>query len=233
MSNGWTLRYEFLFYAVFMLGLFFSRGVGTVLVIVLLLLMVGFGLASPQESVWGDFLTKALLLEFIFGMLIYYYYQRIKQLPIALCAILIGIGIGVLAAVNQGIQSSHHVIDAGLPMALILIGALGLEPMLQSRPSQLLKGLGDSSYAMYLVHPFVLAAGAMVMSKLGLTGVLGGYLFLAALVIGSLITGYLLFHMVEKPLSKIFHKRPPAVEIKLQNILCLQRNIIHLMVIKE
>jgi peptidoglycan/LPS O-acetylase OafA/YrhL len=166
VSNGWTLSYEFLFYAVFMLGLFFTRGVGTVLVIALLLMMVIIGMVNPQATVWGDFLTKVLLLEFILGMLVYYYYQHIKQLPLALCAVLIGLGIGALLAVNQGIRSGNHVIDEGLPMVLILVGALGLEPLLQKRPSEFLKSLGDSSYAMYQVHTFVLAAGAMILSKL-------------------------------------------------------------------
>lgn len=216
VSNGWTLSYEFLFYAVFMLGLLFSRGVGTVLVIALLLMMVGYGLVKPQEGVWGDFLTKVLLLEFVFGMLIYHYYQRIKQLPLALCAVLIGLGVGALLAVNQGIRTDNHVINEGLPMVLILIGALGLEPLLRKRPNELLKVLGDSSYAMYLVHPFVLAGGAMVLSKLGLNNLFGGYFFITVLIIGSLVAGYLLFQFVEKPLSKILHKRPVTSEIKLQ-----------------
>jgi peptidoglycan/LPS O-acetylase OafA/YrhL len=114
-----------------------------------------------------------------------------------------------LLAVNQGFSTGVRVIDFGLPMVLVMSGVLGLEPFVQRRPIRLMKDLGDTSYAMYLIHPFVLAGGAMVLGKLGLSNILGGYFFVTVLLLGSLITGYLVFHMVEKPLTKIFCRRTP------------------------
>ena len=62
----------------------------------------------------------------------------------------------------------------------------------------------------FLISGFMChTSGDMVLGKLGLSNILGGYFFVTVLLLGSLITGYLLFHMVEKPLTKIFCKRTP------------------------
>ena len=70
-------------------------------------------------------------------------------------------------------------------MFFIMSGALGLETLLKKRPINFLQQVGDSSYAMYLIHPFALAGGAMVLGKLGLSSMMGGWLFVLALVFAS------------------------------------------------
>jgi len=217
VANGWTLRYEFLFYAIFMLGLWFSRGLGNVVVIGLLVFAAGFGFLQPQSGVWAKFVTDQLLLEFACGMLLYHYAQYATRLPMMLLMSMVGVGLGALLAVNQGVQTGIRVVDFGLPMLLIMGGALGLEKELQQRPVNFLKSLGDSSYAMYLIHPFALAGGAMVLGKLGLSHVLGGWLFVSVLLVGSVVAGYLLYQFVEKPMTRFLHKRPVATDLKQQN----------------
>jgi peptidoglycan/LPS O-acetylase OafA/YrhL len=214
VANGWTLRFEFLFYFVFMLGLLLNRKLGNTLVIAVLLLMVGFGIWKPSSGIWGDFLTNSLLLEFAFGMLLYHSFERLKQLPSALLMVFIGIGIGALLAVNQGVNSNIRVIDFGIPMLFIMAGVLGIEQSLQKYPIAFFKVLGDTSYAMYLIHPFALAGGAMVLSKLGLSHFLGGWFFVLVLLIGSLLAGYLLYQWVEKPIAKLLKKRSDATKPK-------------------
>ena len=93
VANGWTLRFEFLFYFVFMLGLWLSRRMGNALVITLLITMVGFGVWKPQQGIWGEFLTHTLLLEFALGMLLYHSFERLKQLPMILLMGIIGLGV--------------------------------------------------------------------------------------------------------------------------------------------
>jgi len=161
-----------------------------------------------QQSIWGIFLTSELLLEFAFGMLLYHNFERLKQLSMVTLIVILGVGIGALLAVNQGPQVGSRVIDFGLPMVFIMAGVLGLEKLLQERPINFLKMMGDTSYAMYLIHPFALAGGAMVLSKLGLSGLLGGWFLVAVLLIASLVAGYLLYEWVEKPIAKFINKRP-------------------------
>ena len=207
VANGWTLSYEFLFYTLFTLGLLFSRGVGSLLVVLALTALSVFGFLQPQNSVWGAFLSNQLLLEFAAGIGLCYYMPLIKKLPLMTMPMLMGAGIGGLLAVNQGIQTDIRVIDFGIPMLLIMAGALGVERELQKRPNQLLNLLGDSSYAMYLIHPFILVAAAMVLSKLGLTDVMNGWFFVLVLFVGSTIGGWVLFRYVETTIAKYIKKQ--------------------------
>ncbi|MGB1310797.1 MAG: acyltransferase family protein [Leucothrix sp.] len=202
VANGWTLRFEFLFYLVFMLGFFFSRYIGHIVVVTLLFALVGFGIWKPHTGVWSEFLTNPILVEFVFGMLLYHCFEKLKQQHTIILVGLIGTGIGSLWVVNQGMRSGVWALDYGVPMLLMMAGVLGFERALQSRPITLFKMLGDSSYAMYLIHPFALTGGAMVMTKLGLNQLLGGWLFAAALLLTSLLAGYGLYRWVELPITK-------------------------------
>lgn len=216
VANGWTLSYEFLFYALFTFGLLFSRGIGSLLVVLMLLALAMLGFLQPQNSLWGAFLSNQLLLEFAVGIGLGYYLSYIQRLPIIIMPLLIGVGIGALLAVNQGIQSNIRVIDFGVPMLLIMIAGLGLEKELRKSPKQLLNLLGDSSYAMYLIHPFILVAGAMVLSKLGLTDAMGGWLFVLVLFAGSIVAGWVLFSCIEIPIAKYIKKRSIRASSKTQ-----------------
>lgn len=205
VSNGWTLRYEFLFYFVFMLGLFFSRFIGQALVVSLLLGMVWAGQWLAPQSAVGRFVTDTLLLEFVGGMLLYHAYHALKSLRnvrIPMAFGFMGIALGSLLAVNHGISSGVRVIDFGVPMVFLMLGGLSLEPLLAAKPVGFLKMLGDSSYAMYLVHPFVLAGGAMVLNKLQLSHAFFGVFFAASLVGLSVLVGYLVYELLEKPISR-------------------------------
>ena len=92
-------------------------------------------------------------------------------------------------------------------MLLIMAGALGLEQVLQKRPNTLLSMFGDTSYSMYLIHPFVLVAGMMVMNKLGLSNILGGWFCVIVLFIGSTLAGWVLYEYVETNIAKYIKKQ--------------------------
>lgn len=205
VSNGWTLRYEFLFYMIFMLGLFFSKRIGQVLVISMIAALVLWGQLQAADNAVTRFITDALLLEFAAGMALYHIYsayQRLDHPPSMLPFVLLGIALGSLFAVNQGINSEIRVIDFGLPMACAMAGLLCLESSLRQQPIQWLKMLGDSSYAMYLTHPFILAGGAMIFSKLHLHTALSGFAFTGLLLAISIIAGYLVYEWLEKPIGR-------------------------------
>lgn len=205
VANGWTLRFEFLFYFIFMLGLLFTKTTGRSFIIAVIIVLVALGQWLTPSNIVLRTVTNPFILEFAVGMALYYVYQysqRHQPSSFVFGSILLGLGIGSLAAVNQGLQTDIRVIDFGIPMLLLMVGALYLESTLNKRPVQLLKILGDSSYAMYLSHPFVLAGGAMVMNTLHLNNWLGGIPFVVVLLVGSITIGYLIYILVEKPISR-------------------------------
>ena len=54
----------------------------------------------------------------------------------------------------------------------------------------------------------------MVLGKLGLSHTMGGWLFVLVLLFASLLMGYLLYEWIEKPIAKLFQKRPAAAQQK-------------------
>ena len=91
-----------------------------------------------------------------------------------------------------------RIAGVGAPCALILYGVLGLEHAGKCFPS-FINGLGDYSYALYLVHPLVLRLTGPLASHLSptpLNAVLAG---LAALV-ASFAVAVVFRRLVEQPL---------------------------------
>ena len=205
VANGWTLRYEFLFYLIFMLSLFFAKGLGRLFVAGLIITMVSVGQWLAPASAPGRFISDPLLLEFVGGMVLYtayFHYQHLHSRLIILSAIFMGLALGGLFAINQGLQSGIRIVDFGIPMLFLMAGTLCFEPIIKRYPIRFLKMLGDSSYAMYLVHPFILAGGAMLLNKLHLNNMMGGTVFIASLLILSTLAGYLVYEIVEKPIGR-------------------------------
>jgi exopolysaccharide production protein ExoZ len=66
LPQGWTLSYEMVFYAIFALGLFFSRGFALIAVAVTLTAFVIFGPLVPNETV--RYLASPIVLWFLLGM---------------------------------------------------------------------------------------------------------------------------------------------------------------------
>jgi exopolysaccharide production protein ExoZ len=62
---------------------------------------------------------------------------------------------GLIAAALDPATAIWRVVQWGLPAALILWGALSLEPLFEHRLFNLPVAIGDASYSIYLFHPLV------------------------------------------------------------------------------
>jgi peptidoglycan/LPS O-acetylase OafA/YrhL len=97
-----------------------------------------------------------------------------------------------------------------VPAALIVAGTIGLEPWFRRALPRWLLMLGDASYAIYLIHAFVLAALGAVLQRLNLP--LTGS-FAIAVILGCLLSaaaGVVCRLMVEMPLVAAFRRVPRA-----------------------
>ena len=106
------------------------------------------------------------------------------------------LGVGLLAA--QGLTGFRSDLWRpllwGIPAALIVAGAVSLEPVRALRPPRPLLWLGDASYAIYLCHFIAVAAAAR------LVGVAPDWRFVPAAVALSLVAGFAFHRWVEQPL---------------------------------
>lgn len=91
-------------------------------------------------------------------------------------------------------------IDSGMPAFLFAFGLISLEDVLRKRESSLFLKLGDSSYSLYLAHPFVLVIVFSLYRKLENILPQNEFLMNMTMIISSLVVGYFVHIMIEKRL---------------------------------
>ena len=204
IQNGWTLSYEFLFYGLFALGLGFGR-YRYVIAIAAIAAMVLAGKWLEPHGVWGSFLTNAILLEFVMGIAAFHLFKRGFRAGAALSVALIAAAIAGFVFTGEVDAGDPRVIGYGLPSLALFIAVRSLEGRTirfdRSLAGKVAGALGDSSYSMYLVHPFFLVAATAVLSKVGLAS--HGWLLTTVLFTGSMVTGWYCYVWLEKPMTQL------------------------------
>ena len=228
---GWTLNLEMMFYVVFTLSLFFSRARGMLYAIGFLLLLSlaqmagtfaeGGRFASTPLNFWGD----PIIINFILGMGIGALYRRGLRLGRNEVTVLLFVAvIFAVSAINIGgwLDSfpENHVISrmAMVPALLAFFTAAALGPQFEGKARLAKIGLliGDASYSLYLIHPFVLR----VFTKLWVKTVgphLPVWCFTLLCIVGALTAGLILYRIFERPMNQLFarmHKRQLAKPVQ-------------------
>jgi peptidoglycan/LPS O-acetylase OafA/YrhL len=145
--------------------------------------------------------TDPLLFEFFAGALIGALYFNGLALPrgIALVVLVLGIA-GIFAARNVVDEGWVRVLLWGSASAAILLGAISLESAKWIAPPFAVT-LGDSSYSLYLTHPFVLPVFGKVGLALGIATVLPPFVFGVVVFFAALTAGHITYHLIERPLT--------------------------------
>jgi peptidoglycan/LPS O-acetylase OafA/YrhL len=176
-SLGWTLNFEMFFYAVFAPFLRLRRNLAVPGAILLLSGFVLFsltaGFTNPQLSFWSN----SVILEFCAGMLIALAPPGRLSLPVRLLLVLLALAGLHLATIAP---PAWRALTYGAPaVALVAAAALGA-PGPVNRAERWLVRLGDASYAMYLVHPFVMRAFSVLWHKIHERNELTGTIYVLA-----------------------------------------------------
>lgn len=215
---GWTLNLEMMFYAVFSVALLFGRRRGLEYCIFFLLALVTFqvsgifkidgAFASVPLNFWGD----PIILNFIFGMLIGAAYR--KGIKISGYETVIMLGAALILGLAT-IDVKHWFADLAedavmnrlyyVPSLLVLFAAAALGPQLSGKSAITRIGLliGDASYSLYLIHPFVLRVFTKLWTKAVGTH-LPVWCFTLLCVAGALAAGLLLYGIFERPMNRLF-----------------------------
>ena len=181
---GWSLNFEVLFYALFAACL------------ALRLRPLWLGVPLGALAVAGYFrapgwpaplmLTNGMVLEFWAGMALAG--MNWRSVPRAGAWLL---GSGAVALLALPLAGPWRWLVWGLPAACVLAGALALQGAWGARVPRWVLAVGDASYAIYLVHPFVVGA-------LAGRGVWG-----AVAAVGASVVAGVWVHMgVDKPLQR-------------------------------
>ena len=206
---GWTLNYEMLFYVLFALAIGLGRRAAVATVSGALAALVGIGLAlRPLPAPFG-FWTSPLLIEFAFGL-----WLGLARAEGVVLGPRVRTGLGLAGLALLAFAGPDGPARTGLEPALLhgvpaacLVAACGLAPAAgpDGEAGWLARAgeaLGDASYAIYLLHPFVIRAWSRVVDVSGLGPVLGvaGYTLFA--LAGTVATGLVVFRLLERPLTR-------------------------------
>ena len=157
---GWSLNYEMFFYGLFALALGLRRNVAVPLLVGVLMILALLGQFIPSSSTQLYFWTRLIILEFGMGMLI-------AQMALAglrptrpFAGLLIVLALIVFALGHMAPDpETYRALYFGPPCALLVIASLAFNDIAVKHPVlRILTGLGDASYAIYLLHPFIMRA---------------------------------------------------------------------------
>lgn len=156
INVSWTLSYELLFYAAFLLWIVLPRGAWTLLPLALLVLPALLPAPVVEQAGalqdWVRFVFNPHLLVFVFGVAIGWLLRRFGPAPVALSRALVAVGVLAFAAaavagtllsnrlLNQSGRTAYEVAELqsngvfdvgvwvfGLPAALAVAGLMSLE----------------------------------------------------------------------------------------------------------
>jgi len=215
LSPGWTLTYEFAFYSLLAACLVVRRppfalaaiAIGTGLVLGMLLFR-----QAPWATYYADDL---LMLEFLLGMAAAWLISRASVGP-RLSLLLAAMAFASLYFAWNPPGSWPRGLRLGIPGLVILVGVLGSEPLWQrSLWLRRLAGLGDASYAIYIVHFFfVTAITTFCRENPAFPQAIGPWPFMLGTFVIGIGSGLVAHRYVEKPLLKLvrswLQQRRPA-----------------------
>lgn len=208
---GWTLNYEMFFYLIFALGLQFKETRHRLLFTVgMLSALCLIGVIAASENVLFQFYTSPLLLEFSFGMLIAATFNKGFALSawywqhLLIGMLMVGIALLVLLPADGG-AGWQELSMRGIPAAIVVWAALGLEKRGNIVKSAALISIGDASYSMYLTHPFVTQTFEKIGVRLHARGLLSCALMIGC-VAAVLLTAQIVHRAVELPVINLVRR---------------------------
>ncbi len=192
---GWTLNFEMLFYLLFACALFFRKNVFTFVGSALAVLSLG---SVFYRASWPPIASffNSIVLEFVLGMLIAQGFVAGHRLPRRIALPLLAIGLIALLGPSSDWNLPKVVIN-GLPAALIVWSAVSLGSLENYIPRAILY-LGNASYAIYLIHPFVAPLPPALLHRVHVDA---GWLSVVLSVMLGLGVGCLLHQFVEAPIT--------------------------------
>ena len=192
---GWTLNFEMFFYLLFAICIGLRHReivVGLVVVAIALTgLWVDFGHVIP------DFFSRSIILNFAWGVAVFLVYKHMPSLIAKLRWLWVPAAVFILMQLIWPIPLSGE-FSIGIPSAFILLSVLP-QNKISGPVGDGVKLIGDASYSLYLVHPYVIQACVKVIIPLLGGGILAIALLSVLSIIGSIVASVLLFKFVEKP----------------------------------
>ena len=204
---GWTLIYEMWFYLIFAFLIYFTRRY------ILLLVAIIFGYLSllsllKSGNLYLQVYTSPTMLEFVFGCGIgtLYFQNTAFSKKISIGLIVIGLTLLPIFVQYKIDFALPRFIYWGIPSALLVAGMVFLERGNNWPNLPLFERIGDSSYSLYLTHPFtLLLTGKLILMIDPLHRFYGDIILLTMIPI-SIFVGFAIHRLIEKSVDRYLRK---------------------------
>ena len=208
LTAGWTLQFEFIFYSLISLSILFgakrfSHIYCTSIIFVLLSNVANFYF----ESLILQQLSRPIIIEFIFGMTLYYIYSigitLGRRVAIVICVLFIPLTIAFPLDLHTSSEFTRTM-TWGILSSLLVFSCLSLERYTKMIPS--LYFAGNASYSIYLTHGVLAPIIIFVIVKNNLLNSISllNYIFIYATL--CLFIGFIFYAFIEKPIYKTLKK---------------------------
>jgi peptidoglycan/LPS O-acetylase OafA/YrhL len=203
-TQGWTLNLEMLFYVVFATALLFSRRIGFAILFGSLWLLVTARVCGLLPGVVLNFWGQPIVLGFLSGAAIGLLYNHGVRLSGRWAVPLLVIGFGALFLRPSGEEDELWPFLACITPSVAVLAAMALGPQIDAHRRAWLPALliGDASYSLYLLHPFLLRPIYLVWLKGSFGAILPLWVFVPAgiaIALGSAVVTYWYF---ERPITR-------------------------------
>jgi exopolysaccharide production protein ExoZ len=198
---GWTLNYEMFFYVSFALCLWMPRRIAIIALTACLGGAVIAGIVARPTSDIASVWTSQIILEFLLGVWIRFLLPRIGTVPVALRLALVVAAVFVFRA-NYLADGAPRILAWGIPAALLVLAAVTGREKPRSRWMSLWIGLGDASYALYLLHPFVMRAGSLLWRHVGMNTAGATLVYIGLSLVLSCVVARLVNVGLEVPMTR-------------------------------
>lgn len=214
LDLGWSLNYEMFFYLLFACFIGLRRNIAVPAVVTFLVVGIVLATFFPPETLAVRFWLRPIALEFACGTLIALSFLHGVVLPNRIRVALLALGLGIwffpLSWLTDtslpGLYSWPRLAIWGAGAIMIVAAAaLGSTPF-KSAWSRAIAALGDSSYALYLMHPYVFLTLRSLLYKVDVPPIL--YWPVVIAFAGVAIVAAALFHrLAEVPVVEFLRKQ--------------------------
>ena len=152
---GWTLNFEVIFYFLFSLSLVFFKENRMIACSIFIIIFLVFNKIFSEKNFIFETYANDIFIEFIFGMMLFTIWKKYKNKISTnlsnhfICLAILLVSIFILNYYNFSRSVSY-----GLPSLILAVYFLFFLNHLKF--PKILVSLGDASYCIYLLHPYVI-----------------------------------------------------------------------------
>jgi exopolysaccharide production protein ExoZ len=208
LANGWSLNYEMYFYAIFAVCLILPVRYSLLAMAAYFTVSVSTDFFEVNNEIVSSFYGKEIVLEFLTGAVIGYLFIKNIRLPSWFFYVGLAFILGSVLALfftqtleNYGIYYNKPLV--GMLSVLLLVLPKKSEYFSMPRWSVL---IGDSSYTLYLAHPFAIGAVTQMVLLMGWQSIIHPWIIFAIVFLTSIIGSYIAYRLIEKPLLSLTKK---------------------------